>query len=171
MNPSPNLRSLAALASYPGTVYFEGTNLSEGRGTDRPFEQIGAPWLDAAAVVATMNAMGLPGIAFQAVTILVADTAASFPDRPSRLSGWPSPIGRHTDRSARRCCSLTRSANSIPGTSPGSRRSTRSPDQIGCARRSTAIDSRRCWLIGTGGRPVPRKPGGVPAVQLNRHIV
>jgi uncharacterized protein YbbC (DUF1343 family) len=79
VNPSPNLRSLAAVTSYPGTVYFEGTNLSEGRGTDRPFEQIGAPWLDAAAVVATMNAMGLPGIAFQAVTVPVADTAAKFP--------------------------------------------------------------------------------------------
>lgn len=79
VNPSPNLRSLAAVTSYPGTVYFEGTNLSEGRGTDRPFEQIGAPWLDAAAVVATMNAMGLPGIAFQAVTVSVAGTAAKFP--------------------------------------------------------------------------------------------
>ena len=79
VNPSPNLRSLAAVASYPGTVYFEGTNLSEGRGTDRPFEQIGAPWLDAAAVAATMNAMGLPGIAFQAVTVPVAATAAKFP--------------------------------------------------------------------------------------------
>ncbi len=79
VNPSPNLRSLAAVTSYPGTVYFEGTNLSEGRGTDRPFEQIGAPWLDAAAVAATMNAMGLPGIAFQAVSVPVADTAAKFP--------------------------------------------------------------------------------------------
>jgi uncharacterized protein YbbC (DUF1343 family) len=79
VNPSPNLRSLAALTSYPGTVYFEGTNLSEGRGTDRPFEQIGAPWLDAAAVAATMNTMGLPGIAFQALTVTVADTAAKFP--------------------------------------------------------------------------------------------
>lgn len=79
VNPSPNLRSLAAVTSYPGTVYFEGTNLSEGRGTDRPFEQIGAPWLDAPAVAATMNAMGLPGIAFQAVSVQVADTAAKFP--------------------------------------------------------------------------------------------
>ena len=51
VNPSPNLRSLAALTSYPGSVYFEGTNLTEGRGTDRPFEQIGAPWLNAADVV------------------------------------------------------------------------------------------------------------------------
>jgi uncharacterized protein YbbC (DUF1343 family) len=56
VNPSPNLRSLAAVTSYPGTVYFEGTNLSEGRGTDRPFEQIGAPWLDAAAVAAILAA-------------------------------------------------------------------------------------------------------------------
>ena len=79
VNPSPNLRSLAAVTSYPGTVYFEGTNLSEGRGTDRPFEQIGAPWLDAPAVAATMNALALPGIAFQSVTVPVADTAAKFP--------------------------------------------------------------------------------------------
>ncbi|CAN1568436.1 Uncharacterised conserved protein UCP016719 [Mycobacteriaceae bacterium] len=79
VNPSPNLRSLAAVTNYPGTVYFEGTNLSEGRGTDRPFEQIGAPWLDAAAVAATMNAFALPGIAFGAVTVPVAGTAAKFP--------------------------------------------------------------------------------------------
>ena len=42
VNPSPNLRSLAAVTNYPGAVYFEGTNVAEGRGTDRPFEQIGA---------------------------------------------------------------------------------------------------------------------------------
>jgi uncharacterized protein YbbC (DUF1343 family) len=51
VNPSPNLRSPSALNSYPGSVYFEGTNLSEGRGTDRPFEQIGAAWLNAPDVV------------------------------------------------------------------------------------------------------------------------
>jgi uncharacterized protein YbbC (DUF1343 family) len=78
-NPSPNLRSPAALNSYPGTVYFEGTNLTEGRGTDRPFEQIGASWLDAAAVVKTMNARGLPGIAFEAITMTVEAGAAKFP--------------------------------------------------------------------------------------------
>ena len=78
VNPSPNLRSLAALTSYPGSVYFEGTNLTEGRGTDRPFEQIGAPWLDADAVVKTMNAMRLPGIVFEAITMPVASTAAKF---------------------------------------------------------------------------------------------
>lgn len=77
-NPSPNLRSFAALQSYPGSVYFEGTNLTEGRGTDRPFEQIGAPWLNAPAVVAVMNGKRLPGIRFEAVTLTVEPTAAKF---------------------------------------------------------------------------------------------
>lgn len=76
VNPSPNLRSLAALTSYPGSVYFEGTNLSEGRGTDRPFEQVGAPWLDAQEVARLMNGKRLPGIRFEATSMTVAPTAA-----------------------------------------------------------------------------------------------
>jgi uncharacterized protein YbbC (DUF1343 family) len=76
VNPSPNLRSPAALKNYPGTVYFEGTNLTEGRGTTRPFEQIGAPWLNAAEVARVMNAKGLPGIRFEAITMAVEPTAA-----------------------------------------------------------------------------------------------
>ncbi|MBW3630445.1 MAG: DUF1343 domain-containing protein [Gemmatimonadetes bacterium] len=78
VNPSPNLRSLAALQSYPGSVYFEGTNISEGRGTDRPFEQIGASWLKAPEVAHAMNEMRLPGIRFDAVTLAVEPTAAKF---------------------------------------------------------------------------------------------
>jgi uncharacterized protein YbbC (DUF1343 family) len=78
VNPSPNLRSLAALNNYPGTVYFEGTNLTEGRGTDRPFEQIGASWLKAADVARVMNEKGLPGIRFEAITMAVAPTARKF---------------------------------------------------------------------------------------------
>ena len=76
VNPSPNLRSPAALKNYPGSVYFEGTNLTEGRGTDRPFEQIGAPWLNAPEVARVMNAKGLPGIRFEAITMAVEPTAA-----------------------------------------------------------------------------------------------
>ena len=79
VNPSPNLRSLAALTSYPGTVYFEGTTLTEGRGTDRPFEQIGAPWLNAPEVARVMNEKKLPGIRFEAITMSVAPTAAKHP--------------------------------------------------------------------------------------------
>lgn len=77
-NPSPNLRSLAALTSYPGSVYFEGTNLTEGRGTDRPFEQIGASWLNAPAVARRMNDANLPGVRFEAITMAVSETAAKF---------------------------------------------------------------------------------------------
>jgi uncharacterized protein YbbC (DUF1343 family) len=76
VNPSPNLRSLAALTNYPGTVYFEGTTLTEGRGTDRPFEQIGAPWLNAPEVARIMNERRLPGIRFEPITMAVAPTAA-----------------------------------------------------------------------------------------------
>lgn len=80
-NPSPNLRSPAALNNYPGTVYFEGTNLTEGRGTERPFEQIGASWLNAPAVVKVMNERQLPGIRFEAFTMTVEPGAAKFPDQ------------------------------------------------------------------------------------------
>ena len=76
VNPSPNLRSPNALKNYPGTVYFEGTNLTEGRGTERPFEQIGAPWLNAPEVARVMNAKALSGIRFEAITMAVEPTAA-----------------------------------------------------------------------------------------------
>ena len=66
--PSPNLRSLESLYHYPGTCLFEGTNLSVGRGTDRAFEQVGAPWLDTAAVLKRVREAGLRGVRFSAVT-------------------------------------------------------------------------------------------------------
>jgi uncharacterized protein YbbC (DUF1343 family) len=76
--PSPNIRRLDAAISYPGTVFFEGINLSEGRGTDFPFEQTGAPWLRADSVVAAMTAMRLPGVRFEAVTFTPVASAAKF---------------------------------------------------------------------------------------------
>ena len=71
--------SLAAEIHYPGTVFFEAINVSEGRGTDRPFEQIGAPWLRNQEVVARMNAMRLPGIRFEALDVPVAAGARKYP--------------------------------------------------------------------------------------------
>ena len=55
VRPSPNLPDLEAAAWYPGTVLFEPTNLSVGRGTDAPFRQLGAPWLHAGAVARVMR--------------------------------------------------------------------------------------------------------------------
>ncbi len=66
--PSPNLRTLESLYHYPGTCLFEGTNLSVGRGSDAPFEQIGAPWLDTAAVLSAIRKAELPGVRARSVT-------------------------------------------------------------------------------------------------------
>jgi uncharacterized protein YbbC (DUF1343 family) len=65
--PSPNMPTLDTAIVYPGTMLFEGTMLSEGRGTTRPFELIGAPWLDGDELAARMNDIGLPGAHFRAV--------------------------------------------------------------------------------------------------------
>jgi uncharacterized protein YbbC (DUF1343 family) len=62
--PSPNMPSLEAALIYPGMCLIEGTNLSEGRGTTRPFHVVGAPWVDAEAVAARLEGYGLPGLRF-----------------------------------------------------------------------------------------------------------
>jgi uncharacterized protein YbbC (DUF1343 family) len=64
INPSPNMRSLRQALLYPGIGLLEFTNLSVGRGTDTPFEWIGAPWIDARKLAATLNAASLPGVCF-----------------------------------------------------------------------------------------------------------
>jgi len=63
--PSPNVPTLDSAIVYPGTVLFEGTNISEGRGTTKPFELVGAPWVDAESVAADLNARALPGVHFR----------------------------------------------------------------------------------------------------------
>lgn len=63
--PSPNIPTLDSAIVYPGTVLFEGTMASEGRGTTRPFELVGAPWVEAERFAATMNARKLPGVHFR----------------------------------------------------------------------------------------------------------
>ncbi len=66
-NLSPNLRSVTGAALYPGVGLLEATNVSVGRGTDSPFEQIGAPWMDGLRLAATLNARNLPGVRFTPV--------------------------------------------------------------------------------------------------------
>ena len=79
IKPSPNLPTFAGMINYPGTVFFEGTNLSEGRGSDNPFEQTGAPWLRAQEVADSMNVRHLPGVRFVAVDFAVLPTGRKFP--------------------------------------------------------------------------------------------
>jgi uncharacterized protein YbbC (DUF1343 family) len=65
--PSPNIPTLDSAIVYPGTVLFEATAISEGRGTTRPFELVGAPWIDGERLADAMNARRLPGVRFRGV--------------------------------------------------------------------------------------------------------
>ena len=65
--PSPNMPTLDTAIAYPGTCFFEGTNISEGRGTARPFEQFGAPFINGHRIADELNEMQLPGTMFRPV--------------------------------------------------------------------------------------------------------
>ena len=98
INPSPNMRNLIQATLYPGIGAIEGTNVSVGRGTDTPFEQVGAPWIDGVKLAEMLNAKNLSGIRFypirftptsskyanqecQGVFMVVTDRAALRPVR------------------------------------------------------------------------------------------
>lgn len=68
VNPSPNLRSVTEAALYPGVALIEGTNVSVGRGTDTPFELVGAPWIKSKELAAYLNGRGIAGVRFVPVT-------------------------------------------------------------------------------------------------------
>jgi uncharacterized protein YbbC (DUF1343 family) len=63
--PSPNIPTLDSATVFPGAVHFEGTQISEGRGTTRPFELVGAPYIDPELYAAQLNALRLPGVFFR----------------------------------------------------------------------------------------------------------
>jgi uncharacterized protein YbbC (DUF1343 family) len=98
INPSPNMRNLLQATLYPGIGAIEATNVSVGRGTDMPFEQIGAPWVDGVQLADALNARAIPGVRFypvrftpqsskyanqecQGVFMMVTDRAALRPVR------------------------------------------------------------------------------------------
>ena len=74
--PSPNMPNIETATVYPGTCLLEGTNISEGRGTDTPFRVFGAPWIEGDALAAHLNQLNLPGVTF---------TSRSF--TPKTISG------------------------------------------------------------------------------------
>jgi uncharacterized protein YbbC (DUF1343 family)/CubicO group peptidase (beta-lactamase class C family) len=76
VNPSPNLRSVTEAALYPGVALIEGTNVSVGRGTDTPFELVGAPWINSRELAAYLNARGIAGVRFVPVTF--TPTASNY---------------------------------------------------------------------------------------------
>lgn len=93
VNPSPNLRSVDAAICYPGLGLLEFTNISVGRGTEKPFEQFGAPWLDGARLAAELTKAAIPGFSFTSVEF----TPAASMFKKKSCSGVRVAI---TDRSA-----------------------------------------------------------------------
>jgi len=85
VNPSPNMRSLTAAIAYPGLGALEATNVSVGRGTDKPFVWYGAPWVDGPALCRELESRKLPGVRWK---------PASF--RPAMQPGMP--VYPHTDK-------------------------------------------------------------------------
>nr|MBA3806386.1 DUF1343 domain-containing protein [Acidobacteriota bacterium] len=79
VNPSPNMRSLTEATLYPGVGLLETTNVSVGRGTDTPFELIGAPWLDGQKLAGYLNARELAGVRF--VPLRFTPRASVFKDQ------------------------------------------------------------------------------------------
>jgi uncharacterized protein YbbC (DUF1343 family) len=75
INPSPNLRSLTAATLYPGVALVEGTNVSVGRGTDTPFELLGAPWVNGPQLVQYLNARNISGVRFVPVSFTPSASA------------------------------------------------------------------------------------------------
>jgi uncharacterized protein YbbC (DUF1343 family) len=79
LDPSPNMRSLTQALLYPGIGLLETTNISVGRGTDTPFERIGAPWIDGRQLAAELNRAGLQGVRF--VPIEFTPDASKFKEQ------------------------------------------------------------------------------------------
>ena len=87
VDPSPNLRSLAAATLYPGVALLEMANVSVGRGTGTPFEHIGAPYIDGPQLANYLNARRIPGVSFAATNFEVAEDSNRYPFHGKTVSG------------------------------------------------------------------------------------
>lgn len=78
--PSPNMKTLTAATVYPGTCLFEATNVSEGRGTEHPFEYIGAPWIDGDSLALVLNDSTLSGVQFESIRFVPKSDSVAAPN-------------------------------------------------------------------------------------------
>ena len=145
VNPSPNMRTLYAATLYPGLGAFETTNISVGRGTDTPFEQIGAPWIDGARLSDALNARRIAGVRFYPVRF--TPTAEQV-----RESGVPGRVHRdHRSRGVRPVRVGVEIA--VGALQAVSRRSFGSTRRCGCSDRPTASRASRPARIRPRSRP------------------
>ena len=96
-NPSPNLRSSRAAVLYPGTAFVETTNVSVGRGLERPFEQIGASYIQASELAAYLTDRHIPGVSIAPAHVAVAEDANRYPYHGQTIPGVQFAV---TDREA-----------------------------------------------------------------------
>jgi uncharacterized protein YbbC (DUF1343 family) len=89
VKPSPNLPTLESCIVYPGTCFFEGVNISEGRGTEKPFEMIGAPYIDGVKWAKALNDYKLKGVTFEPIAFITGsiEGAAQHPKYEGQKSG------------------------------------------------------------------------------------
>ena len=86
-NPSPNLHSPAAATLYPAIGLTEMTNISVGRGSDKPYEHIGAPYINASELAAYLTARKIPGVTFAPTSFAVADDVNHYPSHGKTIPG------------------------------------------------------------------------------------
>jgi SSS family transporter len=86
-NPSPNVRTPIAATLYPAVGLTEMTNISVGRGTDKPYEHIGAPYIDATALTAYLTARNIPGVSFAPTSFAVAEDSNHYPSHGKTIPG------------------------------------------------------------------------------------
>lgn len=78
--PSPNMKTLSTATVYPGMCLFEGTNITEGRGTPKPFEYIGAPWINGDTAASALNGLRISGVQFESIEFTPASDSVSAPN-------------------------------------------------------------------------------------------
>ena len=158
--PSPNMPTLDTAIVYPGTVLFEGTNVSEGRGTTRPFELLGAPWVVAERFADALNAPRLPGVFFRPAVF-----EPTF-HKHAKTSVRRLPDPRHRSRARSGRSNRRRADRGVPRGRPERVRA-------GASRR-TSTNTRSCRSTSSPGRPracASRSKRGVAAPRTIARLV
>lgn len=81
VKPSPSMFTPQTALCYPATCFLEGTNVSEGRGTGKPFEYFGAPWMNSQEIASELNNQGLKGVNFEAITFMPSEKISAYPPK------------------------------------------------------------------------------------------
>ena len=172
--PSPNIPTLDSAIVYPGTVLFEGTNVSEGRGTTRPFELLGAPWVDAESASPRAERARLPGVHFRPAVfeptfhkhakIACGGCQIHVTDRERVPSCRP--CGAALDRGVPRGRPGSLRAGAIRRTNTRRTSPDRHPLRIGRASRTRCqrFSARARAVLGEPGRHVQRSATAIPSL-------